>query len=357
MTKLSIIPLLLLCASFATAQKRVLVEKFTSAYCGVCPNASLILKGYQESYPGLIVIKHHKPVTWTNNPLHNPASAVIRSEVGVWGQPLGMVDRKSNGNSVVFTTASWEDKIKAQLGTPHYVNLQMSRGNFDVESRTLGFDIEMIFEELPDADNLRVSVMVVEDKVYGVEQHNYSNDVAGHPLEGMGDIIWNYEHNAVTRTILDEPWGTDSVFPDELVVGKPYVQSFSYEVPEEYVLENMKIVALIAEHDESDIHDRTILNANEFKLNEELDFLNATQEVTDMAFNSSPNPVVDFLNLEFVNAPRAIYILDASGQRIAGYENPSTNMKISVSTYQAGSFIIIIESADGKVISRKFTKV
>lgn len=75
------------------AQKNVLFEKFTNAYCGVCPDATLDLMEIVENNPDVIWISHHKPVTWTDNPLTNERSIAIWDDLNVSGVPQGMVDR------------------------------------------------------------------------------------------------------------------------------------------------------------------------------------------------------------------------------------------------------------------------
>jgi len=357
MMKLQIVTLVLICSSFCTAQKRVLVEKFTNAYCGACPNGTIILEGYQEKYPGLILVKHHKPVTWIDNPLPNPASAVIRTEVGVWGQPTAMVDRKAVGTDLVLSSGAWEDRIIEQLNRPYYMNLDLSSVSFDAGSRILEFNIEMLFDELPEAEELRLSVMVVEDHVYGVEQHNYSNDTPGHPLEGQGDIIWGYEHNAVTRMILDQPWGTDVAFPADLEIGVPYVQTFTYLVPEEYVIEHMKLVALVAEHDDANVYARTILNADEYSLSEELDLSSTSHPSAAIDFDLSPNPTTELLTVEFQNVPEEVYLFDSRGITLLDFGSPAQRMDISVAQMNAGTYTLVIKTQDGQLVAKKFSKI
>lgn len=340
-----------------SAQKRVLVEKFTNAYCGACPNGTIILEGFQEEYPSIILVKHHKTVSWSDNPLPNPASAVLRSDVRVWGQPTAMVDRKADGDEMVFSSSRWEDKIKGQLDAPHFVNLNFLQGSFDESTRSLEFEIEMNFDELPAAQDLRLSVLVVEDAVWGVEQHNYSNDVPGHPLEGKGDIIWAYEHNDVTRMILDEPWGTAAAFPDQLETGTPYLQSYSYTVPEDYAIRNMKVVAVVAQHDEADVYNRTVLNANEFLLKDELDLLSSAESISKTTFSITPNPAQDKINLVFDALPQALLLFDSNGQKISEIAKPSQKMNLNVSELKAGSYIIMVETLQGQLIAKRFSKI
>lgn len=357
MMKLQVVTLLLIFSTFCTAQKRVLVEKFTNAYCGACPNGTIILEGFQEKYPGLILVKHHKPVDWIDNPLPNPASAVIRTDVGVWGQPTAMVDRSAAGTDLVLSSGSWEDRIIQQLDVPYYVNLNLNSASFEVGSRILEFDIEMIFDELPQAEELRLSVLVVEDKVYGVEQHNYSNDTPGHPLEGQGDIIWGYEHNAVTRMILDSPWGTDEAFPADLEIGVPYKQTYAYQVPEEYVIEHMKIVALVAGHNDSDVYSRTVLNADEYSLGEELGLSSTVHPSEEIDFNLSPNPATELLTLEFKNVPEVVYLFDSIGKTLAECKDPTQRMNISIAAMAAGTYTLVIRTEDGQLVAKKFSKI
>ena len=196
------------------AQKRVIVEKFTSAFCGSCPNAAIMIQQFQEDYPGTIWVSHHKPTWWTDYKLQNDQSDALWEELNVIGTPRGMVDRTPVNNQLVVSSGSWQTQLVQQLEEPHYADLEVNNVSYDLESRTFEFDIQVDFEQAPPAGNLHLSAIILEDSVTGTEQHNYFNEVEGHPLEGLGDIIWNYHHRNVARAILDGPWGTANVFPE-----------------------------------------------------------------------------------------------------------------------------------------------
>jgi len=62
MKKASLLFLLSFVFTLSIAQKKVLFEKYTNAFCGICPDATIQLKNMVEENPDVIWISHQKPI-------------------------------------------------------------------------------------------------------------------------------------------------------------------------------------------------------------------------------------------------------------------------------------------------------
>lgn len=350
----------LFCSAFSlslTAQKKVILEKFTNAFCGQCPDASLTIKDIVEQNPNTIWVSHYKTVDWTEVALANPQSWEVWQEFGIFGNPLGMVDRKSINNDVILRQNEWEREVLKRLELPYYANIFIDGLTYEGDTQELSFDVRVQFDEIPSFDGpFRLTVLILEDEVWGTQQNSYYNNVAGHPLEGKGDIIWAYPHPNVVRDILENPLGLEGVIPDEPMEGEIYSKSFTYTISNEkdHRPDYYKVVAFIARHDENDINNREILNANEVTLSEAQigtstdDILNGNDHLV-----LYPNPVVDYIILDSDGLINQYSINDMSGNLVL--KGMSENV-INVKHLPKGTYVISIQS-EGITTTRKFQKI
>jgi len=335
-------------------QKNVLIEKFTNIYCGSCPNAHLIIHDYLDQYPNAIWVNHHKPIDFDFNPLVNEQSVTLWEDFNVAGVPTAMIDRVASGNSVARGSSSWGGLIESQNQKEAIANIEIKNVTFDLESRTFDFDVNATFSQIPASGDYRLSVMMVEDGVKK-KQHSYYNDVAGHPLEGRGDIIWDYAHTNVVRTILDDAWGSDDVIPAIPEVGESYSKGYSYTVPDEYKAYKFLIVAMVSKYGQNDITDAEVLNAAQVDTRELDLILSANKEVRkeEMILALNPNPSSDRLNVQFATTPQSITIISESGQQIDTFQPNTSELNLDIRAYQAGGYYLIV-LIDGKQYAETF---
>jgi len=342
MRLLSIILFQLLFIASLAGQKKILVEKFTNAFCGQCAGATEILKELSEQNPNLIYVMHHKPVTWTDNELTNDDCAVLWEDMNKPGNPTGMINREPKANNnLIHGMNQWEDEIERQKYFPYYAQVAISRVSFDKGSRTFDFDVDIIFDELPDTDRFSITAMMLEDKVDTKEQHSYYNDVAGHPLEGRGDIIWDYQHRNVVRAILDAPWGTNLVIPPSPTIGEVYTMHYTYEAPDSYALENMKIVAFVSTFDNEDVSKRAIFNSTQINLNEYGFELSSNKDLpSDQLITLVPNPATDILNVSYSEMPHEVSLIDISGRIVWSSLDKAAQYYIETAAYPRGLYFL-----------------
>jgi len=345
---LSLISLFFACPY--SAQKKVLIEKFTNFACGHCPEGTLLLEEISADHPDVIWVLHHKPVGWIENELTNEQSAVLWDDLNAPGHPTAMFNRQAVSSKLTSVMSQWKIRVENQLELPYYAQVEVSNVVFQHDTRLLEFDVDIIFDELPNTDRFAISALIIEDNVTSIHQHSYYNEVAGHPLEGRGEKIFDYKHRNAVRTILDAPWGTNQAIPPSPVVGETYTMSYSYVIPETYLLDNMKIVAFVSNQDNDDVLRRTIFNTTEVEL---LDFgISKTQEIETITMSLSPNPTSDHVQLSFSDLPKAVKLYNLSGRLLATETNLQQLMTLDLTGFETGIYLIQAEIAGEKVVKK-----
>lgn len=333
----------------------VLVEKFTNAFCGTCPDGTVVLEGIIDDYNDVIWISHHKPVGWTDNPLTNEASISLWNDIDVSGWPTAMVDRlPTSSNSLLHTKSNWRDRIDEQLLEPSYVEFEISELVFDPWTRDLHFNVNTVFNEIPtNGSPYHLHVFMVEDSVTGTEQHNYFNNVAGHPYEGRGDIMWDYHHRNVVRTILDDHWGVSEIIPNDPDIGGSYTKNFYYDMPQEYNPEKMSIVCALSRHDITDLKSRPVFNAHKFDL---IDFpvtlLSDTKNEQSYELTISPNPSSGIYHINSKQEIHSASIYDISGRLIFTRQDLPKVSQIDLSGQANGQYILRLNTGTNQISLR-----
>jgi hypothetical protein len=346
-----IIFVLLLISLSADAQKKVLIEKFTNTSCGNCPNASLVLQDIVSRYDDVIWVSHYKNNGWFDNPLTNDQTAQLWEDISVPGNPLGMIDRIPVDDFLLLASSRWEDRIEEQLAESAQADVIIDNVEYDKESRTISFTVRVTFiEDMPEGD-YRISAMIVEDRVTGQAQNSYYNDVAGHPLEGRGNPIWNYEHHNVVRAILDDTWGTAEVIADMPLSMEDYSHTYSYTVPEDYKPSMMKIVCMVTAFDEEELHNREIFNADEVSLSDlDLQLTSTSQFLGDNNFTIYPNPVASKLTIATEYNSVTYSIMDVQGKVLEKDRLESGNT-IDITHLGNGIYLLMLdENSESRVI-------
>jgi len=335
---------LILLAGNISAQKKVLLEKFTNVYCGTCPNASLIIQDLVEQYPNTIWISHYKGVDWEHNHMQNDESIQLHDDLNVYGNPTAMVDRTPLSSGLIQSSTDWENQILDQQEEKYFANFEID--NYEFESRWLHFDVKTTLDELPDLEReLRLIVFIVEDDVIW-KQHSYYNDVEGHPLEGLGGVIASYAHQNAVRYIVEGPWGVSDAIPSDPVVGSKYTRRFSQYIPQAYNIENISIVTALTYHDYVDVENRQVLNAGRTYLRDTELFLTDTKDFEEVVNTMYPNPSRGNLQLEFKTIPDRVEFHNFQGRVVKTVVPNSQTENIDLSNFVPGKYIVKVMQGD-----------
>ncbi len=324
--------------------KVVLVEEFTGAWCGNCPDGHLLLEELQNQFPNQFqTVAIH----------YNDAMEIedgIRDAFSVIAYPSVMIDRVlfEEEGFEVFQMDSWAANLEAQLNTPSPVSAGIV-ADYNGSTRTIFGTLSAEFADYAYGD-MRLNLYIIEDQVIGegigFDQVNYNDNTAGHPLEGMGNPIVGYEHQHVLRALPFGPFGVENVIPVLAEEGEIYTHTFSYILPEEFNQENIKLVATVSKFDMA-AGERTILNTSILPLPE------GSVGIDNMALASAievyPNPAQDFLTISWDSdeVVQKIGLTDLTGRTIFEARSSSLNnastILVDLTNHHAGFYILTVK--------------
>ncbi len=187
----------------STFTKKVLIEEFTGAWCGYCPDGAARLEAIIDSNNGNVIgVSMH-----SGDEMSVAHTDYLGSVYQNTGYPSGMVDRFAINDIVSINRGWWEGVAVDQLtkitncGLAIESNISGSKAKIEVHT---GFNESL-------TGDLRLTVYLIEDNVigdgYGYDQSNYYNQDPNSPFYELGNPIVGYEHNHTLRAILSEPMG------------------------------------------------------------------------------------------------------------------------------------------------------
>lgn len=336
----------------AQVVKNVVIEKYTSARCGNCPRGTELLKDLVKDKDNIIWLSHH--VDWIPDQMQlDELSPMYDDFAG--SAPRASFDRVhfDGENLVAVRPNMWAERLETQLDESAYVDVAVHGG---IVERDLYINLEATFDTLPDADDIRVTVFVVEDVVVGsgngYDQRNYDNNNQNSLLYDKGDPILNYEHLNVTRAVITDLWGTAGIIPDSPEIGVPYMHQFTYTVPEEFDMTQLRVVALLNYYDDN-VNNRSILNAGQEYVN---NFLSVGIDGLDIStFTTFPNPFLEqtFIEIENLSDDAQLKVYNMNGQVVSvDYMIGSQGITVKRNNVPAGTYLFQIIEANGTVMGK-----
>ncbi len=322
---------LFLCCLFTVATqaqvtKRVLVEKFTAASCGNCPDGTARLLNIAEGDPNVIWVSHH--AGWLTDPMLFPEIDTI-ADAFTDAAPKAAFDRVrfSGESAVAANRPNWQNHVNTQLALAADVDI-MASGLYNSTTKMANLTVDATFINSVTANGeYRFNVFVVEDSLIGstnaYNQSNYFNNTMGHYYQGAGNPIQNYPHRYVTRAVPSTAWGNGGVIPNTPMMNTTYSMDYAFQVPNDYNEATLRFVVFITDYS-SDVNNREVLNAFELKLSE-LQVVTATNNLSTV-FNQiqvAPNPVENttVLTIDSDEAQDLILtVFDAMGRKVLADE-------------------------------------
>ena len=348
----NILLLLLVLSSIpeVTAQRRVLLEHYTSSWCGECPNAHLIASQIAADHPDRVILAYHHSSV---DPMANPHSTAWKDAFLIFGTPLGVINRTppAPAGPIYASTGQWGSLVEAQLEEPDYLDLNI---HFEPQAATgnLSFEVSIeLLQELPGPGALRLSVMVVEDSIRsaapGYQQSNYYNEVVGHPLFGQGGSIQMYPFMNVVRDIVDETWGSSAGLPDQPETGEIYSWAGSFELASQWDTRHLRLIAVATLHDGENPRSRPVIAVSELPIGSHISTPVVTRH-SGIAFQSFPNPVSEQLYLQFPAQEYLMRITDLSGRVLYSEKISGTSHEVTTGDFPKGIYLIQLIGENGK---------
>lgn len=210
--------------------RTALLEEFTAINCGNCPAAHGVANTLAGAYADdLVIVGVHggglAVPSGSQIDFRTVDGAALWSQFGVTFQPQGIVDRQS-----LQQPAAWSASIANVLAQPSPVNLGMAT-TFDADTRQLTVIVELYYTaDGSGAD--RISVLLTQDHVVGYQQ-DYVN--GAHPA---------YDHRHALRDHITPLIGDEVT---TTTTGTLVQRTYTFTVPEAWVVEDLDVVAFVAE--------------------------------------------------------------------------------------------------------------
>jgi hypothetical protein len=261
-------------AAFAQQpQRHILLEEFSTAPCGFCPDGDIVAAQLVRDHPQVIWVTHH--AGFGTDSMTIPESKTIANAFTCFA-PGAAIDRGDYKIPVytypLFIAVSrqkWDSIITAHLGDPAVADLHITNF-YNTSARTLNCRVDATFLFTPPPGDLRINLYLVEDSVSGIgsgwDQKNYYNTTVGHPCYGRGDTIVGYVHHRVVRAIPTGAWGVAGIIPQAPSAGNTYTwNSGALPISMRWKAEDMDVVAFVSFHHDS-ARQRPVVNSNWKKL-------------------------------------------------------------------------------------------
>ncbi len=225
--------------------KNILLEDYTGVQCVNCPAAGEIALQIQEQYGHqVIVLGVH--AGGMSNPQPGNFPDFLTNEGTTWythfgfdTNPVGTINRKLNGGSVLFNVGDWTEAVAITAAEEAMIDMTPTV-EYNDANRTLKVNIaSKALVELPDTYSLVVCIM--EDSIIGKQKAMVP-----------GGIINDYMHRHVFRTTMNGAWGkeinTEAIAPED-VITKEYTTTLN----EAYNADQCYIIAYVANSETKEI--------------------------------------------------------------------------------------------------------
>ncbi|HNQ12305.1 MAG TPA: Omp28-related outer membrane protein [Bacteroidia bacterium] len=235
--------------------QKVLIEEFTGAWCGWCPDGAYKMKQIIDANPGKAI----GAAVHQGDPMEINLYSTLDATFNVTGFPQGMISRTTYGGSVVMSRSSWNTASNIILG-------KTAKAGLAIESSIVGDSLKVkahvaFLNALTGTFN--VTIYLLEDKVTGGSSYNQSNYLSGNasysssPYYSLPNPITGYEHNHTVRKVLTANLG-DAIPTSDIGPGVKHIKSVNILIPTNYKKENLRIVAFV-----TDGSTKEVLNAQE----------------------------------------------------------------------------------------------
>lgn len=217
-------------------KRKVVVEDYTGTWCGFCPRVTAALHDLEEATEDIAVVAIHETAPSLPDPMHFDQIQILKDAYDVEGFPSARINR-----SVDWPTPHEVSQVTNIAGLDTNLSVAL---NSQVTGNELLVQVNVVYEE-GSGQGDKLVVYLIENNIY-YDQLNYFNYDPSSPYYNLGDIITNFEHNDVLRESFTSVLG--NTIPDTEALTE-YITSFTIDIPSDYVRDNLKIVAMVVDSD------------------------------------------------------------------------------------------------------------
>lgn len=271
-----------------TAQtvRKVLVEEFTGAWCGGCPDAAVRIENLEAIHPlNTIALAWHE---WDD--LEIPEWPSVRDMFGVVSYPAGAVDRyKYPGNAHIHVShLTFNSHYNDRMNVTAIASIALRDPYFD--GQQYHFSVDMNFDSTPILGvPIKMNVYITEDSIPAtgtLEQTNYLSTIQN----GANPLV-NWYHNKTVRRGLAGSWGMVGPLPPQVTPGVTYAQNMSFAPDPAWNMAHINLVAYLAYDGDTSLNQKAVINAETVRLAEWLNTTGIHEEQSkSLQLNVYPNP-------------------------------------------------------------------
>lgn len=315
--------------SSSVPDKKVLIEQFTSAACGWCPDGYAKLNSIVATQTNVIAVSHHS----ADNMASTESTSLTSDYAGTL--PSGVIDQFyfSAKKTTTLEQSEWSTYAnqRAQMKVPASVTI--TNVSYNASTRQIDATVSTTFVGDVKGD-YRLNLYIKENNVCGPvvdasdngwNQHNALFNIQASPFYGLGNYLdpdtylmlpADYKHQYVVNHMADGTYGTSAIIPaNGGTLGQTYSKIYSYTLPVaatgefRYNPDNIYLVGVLLEYN-SNNQQRAVINAAESKLNSNPETAVGLNELETSAFlNVYPNPATEIVYLNYyLNTPQQVTV-------------------------------------------------
>lgn len=255
--------------SFSQPEQRVLLEQFTGAWCGWCPDGTVYLDSLIQKYPGKVIgAKIHYGDAMETAETYQLNYAYV---ISIAGWPSGAINRQYvyewfiPDSAIALDRGIWDSVVAAELQKPPVVDVSLYY-NIDPVTRKLTATVSGKFLAELNGD-FRFNAYITEDDVTGtgssydqINNFSHNSQYPNHPYYNQPSVIKGYKHQKVLRKMLGGPWGTGGAIPKHVVTGDYCLQNYEYDLDTTWNIDKLSLIGFVQQND-IDTNNRQILNS------------------------------------------------------------------------------------------------
>jgi thiol-disulfide isomerase/thioredoxin len=219
-------------------KQKIVVEDYTGTWCGFCPRVSGALSSLKEETDDIAVIAIHETANSFPDPMHFDQVQLLKDAFSVQGFPAARINR-----TLDWPTPHPNVDITSIAGLDTNLALAV---NSELTNNELLVQVNVVYEE-GSVQGDKLVVYLLEDHII-YDQVNYYNEDSTSPFYDLGDPIPDFEHNEVLRASLTSILG--NTIPSTAALNE-YITSFTINIPSNYMSENLSIVAMVVDENNS----------------------------------------------------------------------------------------------------------
>ncbi len=322
----------------ADAVTRVnILEQFTTESCGYCPaGAQRIRQALASRNDNVVWLAHH--AGFYTDDLTCSASedlTVLYGPDGTYAPAMMVnrvqVDAAEPGPVVGVGEVSYiNSAINIAAEAPSFGSVAFENVAYDAASRTVTGTVRMHMNPAYVPASPKISVFYSEDSIVSYSQSGASGA---------------YTHMNAARACLTASFGEVVSFD----ANGDATYTINYTVPANFAAEHATLVAILANHNASNINDCQVINVAETNYLTNV----GISQASNIELSIFPNPATEVVNIEAEENINSVRVVNTLGQVV--YTNNSVNaesMQLNVNDYAAGMYIITVNTDKGTSTQR-----